>query len=74
MVHHPLFSKLVSGKKILLFRDGDFVQENMDKALICREEILQEVRKSALTENLDRIEKIFMERNGEVNSVEKPKA
>ena len=46
----------------------------MDKGLICREEILQEVRKSALTENLDRIEKIYMERNGEVNSVKKAKA
>src|ERR1700759_1681956 len=64
MVHHPGFSKLVSGEKILLFKEGDFLQKNMDKGLICREEILQEVRKSAMTENLDRIEKIYMERNG----------
>jgi uncharacterized membrane protein YcaP (DUF421 family) len=71
MVHHPAFSKLVSGEKILLFKDGDFVKQHMDKALICEEEIRQEVRKSALTENLDRIEKIYMERNGEVNSVRK---
>jgi len=71
MVHHPGFSKLVSGEKILLFKEGDFVRQNMDKGLICREEILQEVRKTALTENLDRIEKIYMEKNGEVNSVKK---
>jgi uncharacterized membrane protein YcaP (DUF421 family) len=74
MVHHPGFSRLVSGEKILLFKEGDFLQQNMDKGLICREEILQEVRKSAMTENLDKIEKIYMERNGEVNSVCKPKA
>ena len=74
MVHHPVFTRLVSGKKILLFREGDFIQQNLDKALICREEVLQEVRKTALTEDLDRIEKIYMERNGEVNSVRKPKA
>ena len=73
MVHHPGFSRLVSGEKILLFKEGDFLQQNMDKGLICREEILQEVRKSAMTENLDRIEKIYMERNGEVNSVKKAK-
>jgi uncharacterized membrane protein YcaP (DUF421 family) len=74
MVRHPGFSRLVSGEKILLFKEGDFLQQNMDKGLICREEILQEVRKSAMTENLDKIEKIYMERNGEVNSVCKPKA
>ena|ERR1700733_13735848 len=74
MVHHPAFSRLISGEKILLFKDGDFIKQNMDKGLICREEILQEVRKSALTENPDLIEKIYMERNGEVNSVKKMKA
>ncbi len=71
MVHHPAFSRLVSGEKILLFKDGEFVKKNMDKALICEEETVQEVRRSALTENLDRIEKIYMEKNGEVNSVKK---
>jgi uncharacterized membrane protein YcaP (DUF421 family) len=71
MVHHPVFSRLVSGEKILLFKDGDFLKKDMDKALICQEEILQEVRKSALTENLDQIGKIYMERNGEVSSVKK---
>jgi uncharacterized membrane protein YcaP (DUF421 family) len=71
MVHHPTFSKLLSGEKILLFKDGDFIKQHVDKALICEEEILQEVRKTALTENLDQIEKIYMERNGEVNSVKK---
>jgi uncharacterized membrane protein YcaP (DUF421 family) len=71
MVHDPRFSRLVSGEKILLFRDGEFIKKNMDKAQICKEEILQEVRKTVLTEDLDRIEKIYMERNGEVNSVKK---
>ena len=71
MVHHPGFSRLVSGEKILLFKNGDFLKKNIDKALICEEEILQEVRRSALTENLEGIGKIYMERNGEVNSVKK---
>jgi uncharacterized membrane protein YcaP (DUF421 family) len=71
MVHSRVFSKFISGEKILVFNEGDFLKQNMDKGLICKEEILQEVRKSALTENLDKIEKIYMERNGEVNSVKK---
>ncbi len=71
MVHHPGFSRLISGEKILLFKDGDFLKDNMDRGQICREEILQEVRKSALTEDLNRISVVYMERNGEVNSVKK---
>src|SRR5438045_2073419 len=39
MVHHPAFTRLVSGKNILLFTEGDFVHENLDKALISRDEI-----------------------------------
>jgi uncharacterized membrane protein YcaP (DUF421 family) len=71
VAHSRQFSKLVSGQKILLFTDGNFIKKDMDKALICEEEIIQEVRKTALTENLDKIEKIYMEKNGEVNSVKK---
>jgi uncharacterized membrane protein YcaP (DUF421 family) len=74
MVHNRRFSKLVTGQKILLFKDGNFIKKDMDKALICEDEILQEVRKTVLTEDLDRIEKIYMEKNGEVNSIKKPKA
>jgi uncharacterized membrane protein YcaP (DUF421 family) len=71
MVHHSGFSKLIAGEKMLLFKEGNFIKRNMDRAQICKEDILQEVRKAALTENLDSIEKIYIERNGEVNSVKK---
>jgi uncharacterized membrane protein YcaP (DUF421 family) len=71
VVHSTGFSRLISGEKIVLFKQGDFIQQNLDKALVCTEEILQEVRKTAQTENLDKIEKIYMEKNGEVNTVKK---
>ena len=68
-VHHPRFSKFTSGEKQLLYQDGKFIDRNMDKALVCKEDILEEVRKKAMTEDLNRIDKIYMERNGEINSV-----
>ncbi len=71
MVRHPVFSKLVSGEKIILYKEGNFIENNMDKVQVCREDILQEVRKTALTEKLESIEKIYIERNGEINSVKK---
>jgi uncharacterized membrane protein YcaP (DUF421 family) len=74
MVHNPGFSRLVAGEKMLLFKDGNFLEQNMDRAQVCKEDILQEVRKSALTDDLSRIERIYIERNGEVNSVKKSNA
>ena len=71
MVHHPGFSRLIAGEKMLLFKEGNFIERNMDRAQVCKEDILQEVRKAALTEDLHSIEKIYIERNGEVNSVKK---
>jgi uncharacterized membrane protein YcaP (DUF421 family) len=71
MVHHRGFSKLMAGEKVILFKEGIFNEPNMDRMQVCREDILQEVRKNALTENLDGIEKIYIERNGEVNSIKK---
>lgn len=60
---------LVEGKKIVLFRDGNFIEKNLDKALVCKEDVMQGVRKSALTENLDDIDKIYIERNGEISAI-----
>lgn len=43
----------------------------MKKALVCQEDIMQGVRKSALLEDMDQIEKVYMERNGEISSIKK---
>ena len=71
MVRHQGFAKLIAGEKILLFSKGNFVEDNMKRAQVSQEDILEELRKKALTENLDQIDKIYIERNGEVNSVKK---
>jgi uncharacterized membrane protein YcaP (DUF421 family) len=71
IVHSKLFAQLIEGEKIILFKDGQFIKENMDKALVCEEDIMQGVRKSALTDQLEKIDKIFIERNGEISTVKK---
>ena len=43
----------------------------MDKALVCTEDVMQGIRKSALTEDLHKIDRVFMERNGEINATKK---
>jgi uncharacterized membrane protein YcaP (DUF421 family) len=64
-------SKLLDGEKILLFSDGRFIQENLDKALVCREDLLQGVRECALTDDMDNIESVYMERNGKISAIKK---
>lgn len=70
-VRNPGFSKVVQGEKILLYERGQFMEENMKKALVCREDVIQGIRKSALTDSLQKIEKVYIERNGEISVIKK---
>lgn len=65
------FGRFIEGEKILLFEDGMFKKENMKKALVCQEDLMQGVRKSAMTEDMGQIEKVYMERNGEISPIKK---
>jgi len=65
------FARFVEGNKILLFSDGKFNQRNMKRALLCKEDILQGIRKSALTDDMDKIESCYIERNGEISALKK---
>lgn len=67
----PRLSRLIEGEKILLFHQGKFLTENHRKALVRKEDIHQGVRKAMQTENMDIIDKVYMERNGEVCAVKK---
>jgi uncharacterized membrane protein YcaP (DUF421 family) len=68
---NKLLGRLIEGEKILLYEDNVFKKENMKKALVCQEDLMQGVRKSALTEDMDKIEKVFIERNGEISAIKK---
>jgi len=63
--------RIINGEKIVLFEDGVFKKENMKKALVCQEDVMQGVRKSALTEDMHKIDKVYIERNGEISLVKK---
>jgi len=65
------FGKVMEGNKIKLYEDGKFLHSNMRRALVCEEDIMQGVRKSALTEDMDLIEKVYIERNGEISAIKK---
>ncbi len=69
--HSERFGRFVEGNKILLFSEGKFNDRNMKKALLCKEDVMQGVRKSALTDDMDKIDRCYIERNGEVSALKK---
>jgi hypothetical protein len=45
----------MDGEKILLYSNDSFIKEHLNKALVCKEDILLGVRKSALTDDLSKL-------------------
>jgi uncharacterized membrane protein YcaP (DUF421 family) len=71
IVQSSVMSRIFEGNKLVLFEKGRFLEKNMDKGLVCKEDVMQGVRKSALTDDLEKIDRVFMERNGEISALKK---
>jgi uncharacterized membrane protein YcaP (DUF421 family) len=71
IISHEAIAKLVQGEKILLYENGQFIAQNMNRALLNHEDLMQGIRKSALTEDMSKISKVYIERNGEITAVKK---
>jgi uncharacterized membrane protein YcaP (DUF421 family) len=66
-----LVAWLIESDKIMLFEKGRYIPHNLKRVQLTEEDVMQGVRKSALTEDLDNIEHIYIERNGEISAIKK---
>ncbi|MBS1532387.1 MAG: DUF421 domain-containing protein [Bacteroidetes bacterium] len=73
IVRHDRVARWIEGHRILIFDDGRFKMEQLKRGLVGKEDIMQGVRKSALTEDLSKVDKIYLERNGDISPVMKNK-
>jgi uncharacterized membrane protein YcaP (DUF421 family) len=71
IANSKFFARLVESDKILLFEKGKYLDHNLKRVQLTREDVMQGVRKSALTEELEEITHIYIERNGEVSAIRK---
>jgi uncharacterized membrane protein YcaP (DUF421 family) len=71
VIKNKAFGRLLQGNKILLFENSRFKKENWDRALVCEEDIMQGVRKAAFTDTMDGVDKVYMERNGDISLLKK---
>jgi uncharacterized membrane protein YcaP (DUF421 family) len=74
IVHYNTFASFIEGEKIPLYKSGEFINKDMERALVRKEDIMQGIRKSALTEDMNEIDKVYIERNGEISAVRKKKS
>jgi uncharacterized membrane protein YcaP (DUF421 family) len=65
------FARILEGEEILLYDNGKFISENLKRAQVCREDIMQGIRKSAMTEDINKIDKVYIERTGEISVIKK---
>src|SRR6059058_4400886 len=76
---HRIFSKLsiysqwfgekAKGKPITLYKDKNFLKENMDMTNLSEHDIQEELRLQCQTNSLDKIREIKMERTGQVSFI-----
>jgi uncharacterized membrane protein YcaP (DUF421 family) len=66
---YPKLGKFAEGEKILLYTQGKFMDIKMKRALICKEEIMQQIRTVLHVEDLEKVDKIFMERDGRISII-----
>ena len=65
------FRLLLEGEKIILSEDGHFLDENLRRAMVTREDVAQSMRKLMQTDDIAAIQTAYMERNGKFTVVKK---
>ena len=70
-VYSKWFGAKVKGEKVLLYRKGMFIKENMGHVNITEHDILEDLRLQVQLGSLEKIEEVYMERTGEISFVKK---
>lgn len=71
-VHSPFFAKLAEGEKILLYKNSEFIIDNMSRAQVTHSDMQQSVREANHSENMEQVEEVWLERNGNITIINKP--
>ena len=72
--YHRWIGRVVKGKCMLLYKNGEFNRENMKTTNITEHDIAEQMRLKLNTNSLDEVEEIYFERTGKVSFVKKKQA
>jgi len=70
-IYSKWFGAAVKGKKVVLYRNGVFMKDNMNSVDITENDILEDLRLAVQMKTLDKIQEVYMERTGEISFVKK---
>jgi len=70
-ISFPKISRLSEGKRLVLYEDGKFLDKNLMRGLLNKEEVIHQVRAINHCEDLSAISRIYMEKDGEITIVNK---
>jgi uncharacterized membrane protein YcaP (DUF421 family) len=70
-IYNKWFGAKVKGEKILLYRDGNFMPENMRKVNITEHDILEDVRLQLQSADLNKVTEVYLERTGKISFIKK---
>lgn len=63
------WSAWIKGRPLLLFHDGHFDEKNMRQSNLCRDDVLESLRLELQQENLEEVNKIYIENNGRLSFI-----
>jgi uncharacterized membrane protein YcaP (DUF421 family) len=69
-IYNDSFGKLIKGTALTIFKDGEFIKENMDHGMVSKKDAIECVRLNVNEDSLENVKTITIERNGQISVVQ----
>jgi uncharacterized membrane protein YcaP (DUF421 family) len=69
--HNSTAGKILKGREKTLYEDGKTMHENMKRCMISERDMQESVRLKTNHSSMDKVDKVIMERNGDMSIIEK---
>lgn len=73
IVKNKSIEKLIKGSHILLFHNNEIIYPNLTKAGMSKDDLFESLRMETNSETLDKVDKAYMENNGQISFILKEK-
>jgi uncharacterized membrane protein YcaP (DUF421 family) len=70
-LYNEFFTLLMKGRKMSLYKEGEWNRENMKRCVISEGDLMEGVRLAIHESSLEKVEEVFMERSGEISVIKK---
>lgn len=70
-VFSKIFGKIVKGEEVVIYKNGRLMHENMKRCMVTEKDMVEEVRINGNLDSFDKVETMYVERNGEISVVKK---